>query len=157
MLLVLILRASKIVNTTQVVRYDHNDEKLASKGDVRIESTTVGLPKSLKTQGNGVSIVPGLTKTSIYVKGNSFRKGSDTVNTMYQFRRYGTGCATQTSKVSEKLYNLMLRSRENPTIDRNLISLLSSPTLLETAYNNIKSKPGNMTPGVTPETIDGVS
>jgi retron-type reverse transcriptase len=25
------------------------------------------------------------------------------------------------------------------------------------AYENIKSKPGNMTPGVTPETLDGIS
>lgn len=25
------------------------------------------------------------------------------------------------------------------------------------AYENIKSKPGNMTPGVTPETLDGLS
>jgi hypothetical protein len=34
---------------------------------------------------------------------------------------------------------------------------LSDPTLLEIAYNNIKSKPGNMTPGVTPETLDGIN
>jgi len=29
--------------------------------------------------------------------------------------------------------------------------------LLKLAYNNIKSKPGNITPGITPETLDGIS
>lgn len=151
-------RASKIVNTTQVVRNDHNDENLASKGDERIGSATVGLPKSPKTHGNGVSIVPALTHfTSEYVGGNALRKGSDTVNPLYMFRRYSTGCATQTSNVSDKLHNLRERSSESLIIDRNLIGLLSKPALLETAYNNIKSKPGNMTPGITPETLDGLN
>jgi len=148
-------RANKIVNTTQVVRNDHNDENLASKGDVRIGSETVGLPKSPKTNGNGVSIVPALTHIiSKYVGGNAPRKGSDTVNPLYMFRRYSTRCATQTSSVSDKLYTLRKRSSESPIIDRNLISLLSKPALLETAYNNIKSKSGNMTPEITPETLD---
>jgi len=151
-------RANKIVNTTQVVRNDHNDENLASKGDERIGSETVGLPKSPHTQGNGVSIVPALTHIiSKYVGGNAPRKGSDTVNSFYMFRRYSTRCATQTSSVSYKLYTLSKRSSESPIIDRNLISLLSNPALLETAYNNIKSKSGNMTPEITPETLDGLN
>jgi retron-type reverse transcriptase len=29
--------------------------------------------------------------------------------------------------------------------------------MLIVAYNNIKSKPGNMTPGVNPDTLDGIS
>jgi retron-type reverse transcriptase len=29
--------------------------------------------------------------------------------------------------------------------------------MLAYAYDNIKSKPGNMTPGVSPDTIDGIS
>lgn len=28
---------------------------------------------------------------------------------------------------------------------------------MEFAYNNIKSKPGNRTPGITPDTLDGIS
>lgn len=50
-----------------------------------------------------------------------------------------------------------MRAKVSTKIDRNLISLLSNPKLLELAYNNIKSKPGNMTPGVNPETLDGIS
>lgn len=39
----------------------------------------------------------------------------------------------------------------------NLHSLVYNPDLLNTAYNILKSKPGNMTPGIVPETLDGMS
>lgn len=34
---------------------------------------------------------------------------------------------------------------------------MCDPDLLYLAYNNIKSKPGNMTPGIVPTTLDGMS
>jgi group II intron reverse transcriptase/maturase len=158
MLLTLNRRESKAVNTTQVTRSDHNDESLAYKGCERTESVTGGLPKSPNTQGNGVSKVPAFRVIPlIYGGGNIPRKGSDTANNQSQLRYYSTGGATQTSNVVKKLDNLRLRAKESPVIDRNLISLLSNPTLLEIAYNNIKSKPGNQTPGITPETLVGMT
>lgn len=150
-------RGSKAVNTTQVTfnrRSDHNDESLASKGCIRTECVTGGLPKSHQTQGNGVSIVPALNHlifSLFYGGGNSPRKGRDTANNQSQLRYYSTSSATQTSNVVDKLDNLRLRAKVSPVIDRNLISLLSNPTLLEIAYNNIKSKAGNRTHGITPE------
>lgn len=45
----------------------------------------------------------------------------------------------------------------NAIIDRNLYNIISNVDTLIYAYENIKSKPGNMTPGVTPETLDGIS
>lgn len=38
-----------------------------------------------------------------------------------------------------------------------LYRLITSEELLFTAYHNIKSKPGNMTPGTDKETLDGIS
>lgn len=38
-----------------------------------------------------------------------------------------------------------------------MYSLVCNTELLEHAYNSIKSKPGNMTPAVNPETLDGIS
>lgn len=35
--------------------------------------------------------------------------------------------------------------------------MLTTVDMLTYAYENIKSKPGNMTPGVSPETLDGIS
>ena len=39
----------------------------------------------------------------------------------------------------------------------DLFRMLCDPRFLESAYNRIKSKPGNMTQGVVPETLDGLS
>jgi group II intron reverse transcriptase/maturase len=158
MLLTLNQRESKAVNTTQVTRSDPNDESLAYKGCERTECVSGGLPKSPKTHGNGVSKVPAFRVIPlIYGGGYSPRKGSGTANNQSQLRYYSTRGATQTSNVVNKLDNLRLRAKESPVIDRNLISLLSNPTLLEIAYNNIKSKPGNRTPGITTETLDGMT
>lgn len=75
-------------------------------------------------------------------------------------RTYVSGGDTNNQvNVSSKLNKLSLRSESAPnnTIDRNLHNLLSNTEMLTYAYENIKSKPGNMTPGVTPETLDGIS
>lgn len=52
-----------------------------------------------------------------------------------------------------------MRSKElpNAVIDRNLYSILTNVETLIYAYENIKSKPGNMTPGISSETLDGIS
>ena len=39
----------------------------------------------------------------------------------------------------------------------NAYNVLSKLEILNTAYMNIKSEPGNMTPGVNEETLDGIS
>lgn len=103
-------------------------------------------------------IVPTtLTSIVLYGETNLSRKGRGTVYNLLQSRNYSTGGATQTSNVEDKLNNLRMRARVSTKIDRNLITLLSNPNLLELAYHNIKSKPGNMTPGVNPETLDGIN
>lgn len=62
-------------------------------------------------------------------------------------------------KIIEKLNNLHERSRTYPDlpIDRDLHKLLCNRDTLALAYNKIKSRPGNMTPGINPETLDGIS
>lgn len=42
-------------------------------------------------------------------------------------------------------------------MDRKLYKLLCSKEILRLAYENLKSAPGSMTPGVSPETLDGIS
>lgn len=61
--------------------------------------------------------------------------------------------------IIQKLNNLYNRSQDNPskTIDRDLYKLLCSREMLQLSYENIKSNPGNMTPSMTPETLDGIS
>lgn len=61
--------------------------------------------------------------------------------------------------IIERLNNLHDWSRNNPhsEVDRKLYALLCKEEMLMLAYDNIKSKPGNMTPGILPETLDGMS
>lgn len=88
-------------------------------------------------------------------------KGKERVVASLLFRRnYVSGGDTEEkSNVASKLNKLALRSNlyKNQKIDRELYSLIYKPEMLIYAYENIKSKPGNMTPGVTPETLDGIS
>lgn len=63
------------------------------------------------------------------------------------------------STVGRKLNKLNQRANYDKIgkIKGKLYNLLSSYDMLTYAYENIKSKPGNMTQGVTPETLDGIS
>lgn len=76
-------------------------------------------------------------------------------------RRYYSTGSTSDSKanVISKLESLYERSSKFPngTIDRPLHNLISNAEILSIAYNKLKSNPGQMTPGVSPETLDGMS
>nr|QKQ12916.1 Cox3 [Sparassis crispa] len=163
--LALKVRANEIVIATQVVRNDHNVENLPSKETKpssttdRITLPTSGLPKSSKAQGNGSAIVPAMIqKASLYGKVNTLRMGSALVNNMSNKHYYSTVRATQTSNVSMRLDSLSKWStkQQRGVIDRNLINLLCDPDFLFKGYEEIKSNPGNMSPGITPETLDGI-
>jgi hypothetical protein len=137
-------KEGKIVYTTLIGETDKNNESLPSKGEYSKMPITVGLPKSYKTQGNRVLIVPDsiFIFRSLYVKVNTFIKGSNTVNNLSKFRLYSTGSATQTRNVLEKLDSLSERVKKNSKnpIDRNLINILSDPFLLEIAFKNINPR-----------------
>lgn len=84
-------------------------------------------------------------------------------NSTLMLRSYSTGSGNdQESIVIKKLKDLQERSRLNPdsVIDRDLYKILCMRETLEMAYQSLKSKPGQMTPGgfgVNPETLDGMS
>ncbi len=75
-------------------------------------------------------------------------------------RNYSTGSATTSEvNVTKKLENLFVRSSQfiSEPVDRDLYRLICNVELLSIAYEKLKSKPGQMTPGVSPETLDGMS
>lgn len=74
-------------------------------------------------------------------------------------RSYCTGRTTETTKIAQDLDKLYQRSKSNKNeiIDRNLYKLICNKDLLLLAYEKLKSKPGNMTQGIVPETLDGMS
>ena len=59
--------------------------------------------------------------------------------------------------ISERLEYLRKANSNRQWINENLYRLLYKPDLYILAYERIKSKPGNMTPGTDEETLDGFS
>lgn len=115
--------------------------------------TTMGWPKGCKTYGHRVGVVPNLRVTSLgYSLGNARTKGRPTVFNVSDSRSYSTG---GTNNVADAIDSLAQHSREKPdnVVDRKLYKMLCSEWVLIIAYNNIKSVPGNITPGKVNEGI----
>lgn len=60
-------------------------------------------------------------------------------------------------KAIERLEVIRQQNAQRGWTNRNLYRLLFKPELYEIAYERMKSKPGNMTPGTDRETLDGFS
>jgi group II intron reverse transcriptase/maturase len=95
--------------------------------------------------------------TGKYVSLKDGRKWSDPAK--LQFSQFST--ATGSGKnVLKKLDDLKNYSNNNPNkvIDRDLYkSFLLDPTMYLASYKKLRSKPGSMTPGINPTTLDGMS
>lgn len=64
------------------------------------------------------------------------------------------------SDTNEKLLRLSKHSIENPNSPvamEKIYRLMYDPMFYEVAYQKLRSNPGNMTPGITPTTLDGMS
>jgi nicotine oxidoreductase len=74
-------------------------------------------------------------------------------------RQFSTGTGSSIN-VLEKLSDLQSRSKSHPLqpIDRDLYkTFILNKDMYLIAYNRLKSKPGMMTPGISPRTLDGMS
>lgn len=57
----------------------------------------------------------------------------------------------------EKLGNLIKDNMDNTAlVNKKMLNLISDKEILMAAYTKLKSAPGNMTPGVDKETLDGL-
>jgi len=131
---------------------------VASKGDLRTLPLNTGLPKGSNTyrQRNIYSTRIGL-ESPICDLGNAKWRGRGVASLLFKRNYVSGGDRGEKPNVSLKLNKLAERSNfaPNQIIDRELYSLVSSVDMLIYAYENIKSKPGNMTQ--TSETLDGIS
>lgn len=76
-----------------------------------------------------------------------------------ELRRYSTSTGS-TRNVLNKLDDLRNRSQQHPNekIDRDIYkNFILNKDMYLAAYEKLKSKPGNMTPGINPTTLDGIS
>jgi len=99
--------------------------------------------------------VPRRVGGYVSLKGERKRSGS----TLLQFRGLSTATGSRTN-VLKKLDDLRNYSKKHPyrKIDRDLYkTFLLNPILFLAAYQKLRSKPGSMTPGINPTTLDGMS
>jgi len=123
-----------------------NVESGQSKEIYGLNVGTMGLPKALKGYGSRGIVVP-------------LNKGRILGQTLRNYSSAAGDPSTVTTDATSKLLRLGRICLDNPNyiIGDSLYKLMYNPRLYEIAYNNLKSKPGNRSPGINPTTIDGFS
>ncbi len=118
---------------------------------------TTGFAKYSNVHANGGSILFGNYLSESYNFKSDYFHWREPV---FVSRRFLSTSSGLTSNVLKKLDSLNQRSLKHPndSIDRNLYdSFILNKDLFRIAYNKLKSKPGMMTPGISPITLDGIS
>lgn len=115
---------------------------------------TFGWPKGSNAYGHGTTILP--VNSILYANPNRLGRGRVVGNNVILSRRYSTGSAPN---VPDRYVSLVERCEQYPNdiVDRDLYRFLLDPNMYLIAYHKLRSKPGNMTPGISPETLDGLS
>jgi hypothetical protein len=124
----------------------HNVKSWDSKDGLRkVRIGTTGLPKVLKGHGNRGVVVPGMGRAS----------GSSVCS----YSNIAGGSSTVSTDGLSKLQKIYGLCKENKgfVVEDKLYKLLYDKNLYYAAYQKLKSKPGNMTPGIIPTTLDGLS
>ena len=133
------------INCNQGTICTHNVKSWDSKDGIKTVIGTKGLPTALKSHGNRGIIVPLAGRVPEFGVCNysTIAESFSTVSTdgFGKLQRIRVLCSTNKDfVVKDKLYRL-----------------LYDKELFYAAYQKLKSKPGNMTPGITPTTLDGMS
>jgi len=120
-------------------------DKKEPKDDKNDKESTTRSPKPSNRHGDGGPVV-GRKRTQLAPKGVQ-RNLSDATKVEATIHRDKAGLDLQSA-----LTNPQLRSE-----GRGLYRLMLNEELFLAAYHRIKSKPGNMTPGIDQETLDEIS
>ena len=149
--------SNKGIYSTNCIINVRKEKSLLPKENERIYILTTGKPASGNRNGFRAIVVPGKYVCTLYGSSNIERRGRIAAYSLLKFRKYSTESTIVKSNVFDRLNKLNQESKKFKPIDRTLYSLVCNLDMLKLAYENLKSKPGNMTPGITPETLDGIS
>lgn len=130
-----------------------------SKENLGINLRTTGLPKVINDYGNRGIIVPlGVSRHPSRVLKGSVALGRIPGQWNRNYSNTAGDTSTVKSDAIRKLQWLGEKCKENKNyVVRDIFNMMYNTKLYEMAYNNLKSNPGNMTPGITPTTLDGFS
>jgi len=153
--------------TTRRLRKTFEPLNSGPKQDGTLYLCTTGLPKGANTQGSRVchSTCPGLLPG--YVSSNIEGKERATGNLFKIIKRDIHGFGNNVPPKLLKLSDFCTKYKDKK-VDRNLYNFLLDPAMFDLAYHLLKSKPGNlgirgpqafhyMTPGLNPDTLDGIN
>lgn len=162
------LLSSNRVTVTQVIKYYLKMWKgLPKESVIEVCAGTGGSPKEVNFHGDRILIVPQIR--NFMLSGRSIGQhvfNRNLVGFGETKRHLSTNKGIQMElpveselTIMNKLKSLYLWSLEhkNSVIDRKLYVFLFNEDLFLVAYNKLKSNPGNMTPGINPTTLDGLS
>lgn len=145
--------------TDGVTRRYFEPSNTEPKGNIKTDIEQImGLPKCRETYGNRDMVVPlsPITRVSRTVGLTSKARGSISGSFRVLTRRYSHGFDIKMPKKYTRLIKFCGDYPDKP-VDRNLYSILLDPDMFMIAYDKLKSRPGNMTPGLNPETLDGLN
>ena len=142
------VKAYNIINISNEMSYQ-------PKMKYKLLNLTTGLPKGRNSYGNRATIVSALPKV-VYEFSNINWRRSVAVRNIVSVRKYSTDVQPKVFTKLNSLTNYCL-SNKDKIVDRKIYNILCDPYFLQYAYNSIKSKPGNMTQGINPETLDGLN
>jgi group II intron reverse transcriptase/maturase len=137
-------RPAKEDKPTCLVLYQVKVNKQQPKDKYKPYDGTIGWPKARKGYGHRGLIVPA-------------NPGRSLVSHVVIKREY---CSDEQTKVIAsrlQLFSAHCKQKTSQRITWDLYRTVCKPEFLELCYNRLRSKPGNMTRGITPETFDGIS
>jgi retron-type reverse transcriptase len=116
-----------------------------------------GKPVSGNRKGFRAIVVPARYKHTLYDSSNIKRRERIASYPLLNYREYSTESTIVKSNIFNRINKLNQESKNLKPIDRTLYSLVCNLDMLKLAYEKLKSKPGNMTSGITSKTLDGIS
>jgi retron-type reverse transcriptase len=117
----------------------------------------MGLPQALKGswQQRDRSTKAGLLQIGVVRPDEGRRPGSH-IRSITSVAGSSSTVSTDSVKKLQKIYNLCINNN-NFVVKDKIYNLMYDPQLYFIAYQKLRIKPGNMTPGITPTTLDGMS
>ncbi|WPD63867.1 intron-encoded reverse transcriptase aI1 (mitochondrion) [Saccharomyces cerevisiae] len=126
---------------------DTNNTKGNTKSEGSTERGNSGVDRGMVVPNTQMKM-RFLNQVRYYSVNNNLKMGKDTNIELSK--------DTSTSDLLE-LEKLVMDNMNEENMNNNLLSIMKNVDMLMLAYNRIKSKPGNMTPGTTLETLDGMN
>jgi hypothetical protein len=134
-----------------------------SKEKYGLNVGTMGLPKARNGYGNRGIVIPlnhfGLYNTTKVVMSSYWKRERILGQNIRNYSSAAGDPSTVKSDATAKLRRLGKICLENPNyiVKDSVYKFMYNSRLYEIAYHNLKSNPGNMTPGIIPTTLDGFS